>query len=127
MISREIQELIRKMASANPTWGAPRIHGELLMLGIQLSESTVSKYLPRGRKPPSQGWRTFLTNHLHEAIAVDFAVVPTVTFDVGRACCFEACFVGTANVRRASPWRSTVNRSAPASSTRPRRVSRLSP
>jgi transposase InsO family protein len=82
MISREIQRLIRKMAHANPTWGAPRIHGELLTLGIRVSESTVSKYLPRRRKPPSQGWRTFLANHLDEAIAVDFAVVPTVTFQV---------------------------------------------
>ena len=81
-ISQEIQELIRKMADANPTWGAPRIHGELLTLGIRVSESTVSKYLPRRRKPPSQGWRTFLANHLHEAIAVDFAVVPTVTFQI---------------------------------------------
>lgn len=81
-ISQEIQGLIRKMADANPTWGAPRIHGELLMLGIRVSESTVSTYLPRRRKPPSQGWRTFLANHLHEAIAVDFAVVPTATFQI---------------------------------------------
>ncbi len=81
-ISREIQELIQKMARATPTWGAPRIHGELLALGIRVAESTVSKYLPRQRKPPSQGWRTFLANHLHEAIAVDFAVVPTVTFQI---------------------------------------------
>jgi transposase InsO family protein len=70
------------MADANPTWGAPRIHGELLKLGIAVSQSTVSKYLLRRRKPPSQGWRTFLANHLHEAIAVDFAVVPTVTFQI---------------------------------------------
>ena len=67
------------MHNANPTWGAPRIHGELLKLGIQLAESTVSKYLPpRPKRPPSQGWRTFLGNHLSEIIAVDFAVVPTV-------------------------------------------------
>jgi hypothetical protein len=58
-ISREIRELIRNMADANPTWGAPRIHGELLKLGIPVSESTVSKYLPRRRKPPSQGRRTY--------------------------------------------------------------------
>ena len=68
------------MHRANPTWGAPRIHGELLKLGFTLAQSTVSKYLPRQRKPPSQGWRTFLRNHLGEAIAIDFAVVPTMIF-----------------------------------------------
>ncbi len=68
------------MHRANPTWRAPRIHGELLKLGFTLAQSTVSKYLPRHRKPPSQSWRTFVQNHLREAIAVDFAVVPTATF-----------------------------------------------
>jgi transposase InsO family protein len=68
------------MHEANPTWGAPRIHGELLKLGFTLAQSTVSKYLPRRRKPPSKGWRTFLANHLRETVAIDFAVVPTVTF-----------------------------------------------
>ncbi len=68
------------MHAANPTWGAPRIHGELLKLGFTVAQSTVSRYLPRNRKPPSQGWRTFLRNHLRETIAIDFAVVPTVTF-----------------------------------------------
>ena len=67
------------MHEANPTWGAPRIHGELLKLGFALAQSTVSKYLPRHRKPPSQGWQTFLRNHLREAIAIDFAVVPPFT------------------------------------------------
>ena len=68
------------MHRANPIWGAPRIHGELLKLGFTVAQSTVSKYLPRHRKPPSQSWRTFLQNHLREAIAIDFAVVPTATF-----------------------------------------------
>jgi len=68
------------MHRANPIWGAPRIHGELLKLGFSLAQSTVSKYLPTHRKPPSQGWRTFLRNHLREAIAIDFAVVSTVRF-----------------------------------------------
>jgi len=68
------------MHRANPTWGAPRIHGELLKLGFSLAQATVSKYLPRHRKPPSQCWRTFLRNHLREAIAIDFAVVSTVRF-----------------------------------------------
>jgi putative transposase len=78
-LSSELIELIKTMHRANPTWGAPRIHGELLKLGVQLAESTVSRYLPRRRRPPSQGWRTFLRNHLSEMVAVDFAVVPTVT------------------------------------------------
>ena len=79
-IEAELRDLILKMHGANPTWGAPRIHGELRKLGFTLAQSTVSKYLPRNRKPPSQGWRTFLQNHLQEALAIDFAVVPTATF-----------------------------------------------
>lgn len=70
------------MQKANPTWGAPRIHGELLKLGIEVAQSTVSKYLLRSKRPPSQGWRTFLRNHLGEMIAIDFAVVPTVRGDL---------------------------------------------
>ena len=58
-ISREVRELIRQMSTANPLWGAPRIHGELLKLGIQISQATVAKYMVRHRKPPSQTWRTF--------------------------------------------------------------------
>jgi transposase InsO family protein len=67
------------MHQANPTWGAPRIHGELLKLGIDVAESTVSKYLPApSRRTPSQGWRTFLHNHFAQMLAVDFAVAPTI-------------------------------------------------
>jgi transposase InsO family protein len=77
-VPREVIDLIRAMHTANPTWGAPRIHGELLKLGIEVAQSTVSKYLPRSQRPPSQGWRTVLCNHLPEMIAVDFAGVPTV-------------------------------------------------
>jgi len=79
-VSREIRELIRQMSSANPLWGAPRIHGELLKLGIQISQATVAKYMMRQRKPPSQTWRTFLDNHLVQLVAIDFLVVPTVGF-----------------------------------------------
>ena len=60
LISRELRDLIRKMCRENPLWGAPRIHGELLKLGINIAESSVSKYMVRGNKPPSQTWRTFL-------------------------------------------------------------------
>ena len=59
-VSREVRELIRKMSTSNPLWGAPRIHGELLKLGIQISQAAVAKYMVRQRKPPSQTWRTFL-------------------------------------------------------------------
>ena len=75
-----IRTLIRKMAEANPRWGAPRIHGELLKLGIDVCQSTVAKYMGRLRPPPSQTWRTFLSNHVGQIVATDFFVVPTVTF-----------------------------------------------
>ena len=68
------------MSTANPLWGAPRIHGELLKLGIQISQATVAKYMVRQRKPPSQTWRTFLENHVQQLVAIDFLVVPTVNF-----------------------------------------------
>ena len=70
------------MSRANPTWGAPRIHGELLKLGIETAESTVGQYLVRRRPPPSQTWRTFLKNHVSQLVSVDFFVVPTLTFRV---------------------------------------------
>jgi transposase InsO family protein len=70
------------MSQANPLWGAPRIHGELLKLGIEVAQSTVAKYLYRPRKPPSQTWRTFLTNHAEQMASIDFFVVPTATFRV---------------------------------------------
>jgi len=70
------------MSRANPLWGAPRIHGELLKLGIEVSQTTVSKYMIRHRKPPSQTWRTFLKNHAQDIVSVDFFTVPTATFRV---------------------------------------------
>src|SRR5215472_7374202 len=80
--SPEIRALIRKMAAANRLWGAPRIHGELLKLGIEISERTVSRLLPRKRRPPSQTWKTFLDNHLSDLVSIDFFTVPTATFRV---------------------------------------------
>jgi putative transposase len=82
LISREIRDLIRQMCRENPGWGAPRIHGELLKLGIDLGESSVSKYMVRGRKPPSQIWRTFLENHARQLVSIDFFTVPTLHFQV---------------------------------------------
>ncbi len=78
----EVRDLIRKMSLANPLWGAPRIHGELLKLGIELSQATVAKYMVRQRKPPSQSWRTFLNNHVRDLVSVDFFTVPTLSFRV---------------------------------------------
>ncbi len=78
----EIRGLIRKMSRANPLWGAPRIHGELGKPGIDISQATVAKYMIRRRKPPSQSWRTFLSNHANDLVSVDFFTVPTVTFRV---------------------------------------------
>ena len=79
-VSLQVIELIHRMSLANPRWGAPRIHGELLKLGFELSQATVAKYLVRHRRPPSQNWRTFLKNHMHSLVSADFFVVPTITF-----------------------------------------------
>ena len=81
-VSREIRELIRQMSQANPLWGAPRIHGELLKLGIDVSQATVSKYMVKPEHRPSQSWQTFLTNHARDIVSIDFFTVPTATFRV---------------------------------------------
>jgi putative transposase len=78
-VAREIRALVRQMATANPLCGAPRIHGELRTLGLDVSERTVSRLLTRVTRPPSQTWRTFLTNHLVSAAAMDFFTVSTLT------------------------------------------------
>src|SRR5260370_34335015 len=65
-VSREVRDLIRTMSRENPLWGAPRIHGELLKLGIDIGETSVSKYMGRHRKPPTQTWSTFLDNHIRQ-------------------------------------------------------------
>jgi transposase InsO family protein len=78
------------MSKENPLWGAPRIHGELLKLGFEIAQSTVSKYMIRHRGPPSQTWRTFLRNHADAIAAIDLCVVPTVTFE----CLFAFLVVG---------------------------------
>ncbi|MBK9304461.1 MAG: transposase family protein [bacterium] len=79
-IPLELIELIRRISRENPTWGAPRIHGEVLMLGFEVSEATVARYMIKRRGRPTQDWKTFLTNHLGETVAVDFLTVPTVMF-----------------------------------------------
>src|ERR1700726_5223654 len=79
-IDCEMRALIRRMSRENPLWGAPRIHGELLMLGIGVAESTVSRYMVRRRRPPSQGWKTFLRNHIDAIASLDLFVVRTISF-----------------------------------------------
>jgi len=76
----EIRKLIREMSIANPLWGAPRIHGELLKLGIDVGQTSVAKYMVKRRGPPSQGWKTFLHNHADGIAAMDMFVVPTISF-----------------------------------------------
>ncbi|MCP3918610.1 MAG: transposase [bacterium] len=81
-IAREVRDLIREMSSANPLWGAPKIHGELLKLGIEVSEATVSRYMPHRKTRPSQSWKAFLANHVRDLASIDFFTVPTATFRV---------------------------------------------
>jgi transposase InsO family protein len=79
-IDCEIRAWIRRMSRENPLWGAPRIHGELLMLGIEIAESTVGRYMVRRRRPPSQGWKSFLRNHAAGIASLDLFVVRTISF-----------------------------------------------
>lgn len=79
-VALEIRRLIREMSLANPLWGASRIHGELLKLGIDVGQTSVTKYMARRRHPPSQGWKTFLRNHADGIAAMDLFVVPTASF-----------------------------------------------
>src|SRR6266852_520122 len=79
-IDCEMRALIRRMSRENPLWGAPRIHGELLMLGIEVAESTVGRYMVRRRRPPSQGWKTFLRNHAEGVAAIDVFVAASASF-----------------------------------------------
>jgi transposase len=79
-VDQELRALIRRMASENPLWGAPRIHGELMKLGFDVAQSTVSKYMPRRYGPSSQSWKTFLRNHADDIASIDFLIVPTIDF-----------------------------------------------
>ena len=81
-VDREIRNLIRRMSRENPTWGAPRILSELLLLGHSVAESTIAKHMIIRPKPPSQTWRTLLANHAGQIAAIDFFTVTTVTFRV---------------------------------------------
>jgi hypothetical protein len=81
-IETDLRVLIRRMSIENPLWGAPRIHGELLKLGFEVAQSSVAKYMVKRRRPPSQGWRTFLRNHAPDIAAMDLFIAPTIDFDL---------------------------------------------
>jgi hypothetical protein len=81
-VNAEIKALVTRMATANPLWGAPRIHGEILKLGIDVAERTVSRLMPKRRPEPSQTWRTFLANHVRDLVSIDFFIVPTARLRV---------------------------------------------
>jgi len=97
-IDRELRDLIRRMCRENLLWGAPRIHGELLKLGFDVAQSTVSKYMLRQRGAPSQGWKTFLRNHADGIASVDFLIVPTIGF----RCLYVLIVLG--HLRRRLVW-----------------------
>ena len=116
-IDRELRELIRRMSMENSLWGASRIHGELLKLGYAVAQSTVSKYMARGGKPPSQSWKTFLRNHAEAIVAIDMCMVPTVSFESpGHRPLPIWCAIMTGPMARSSPvasrrWASATGRS----------------
>jgi hypothetical protein len=99
MVPPEVRELIRIMSRENPIWGAPRIHGELLKLGIDIGETSVSKYMMRRRRPPSQTWKTFLANHVKSMVSVDFLTVPTIRFQI----LYVFLVLARANAHRPTP------------------------
>ena len=88
--NHEIRALIQKMSLANPRWGAPRIHGELLKLGIDIGETTVGKYMTRPRRPSSQTWKTFLKNHIRDMVSADF--LRRADRDFSAAVCISRTF-----------------------------------
>src|SRR6476660_861079 len=83
-VSLEIRRLIREMSIVNPLWGAPRIHGELLKLSIDVGQTSVGKYMAKRRLPPSQGWKTFLHNHADAIASMDMLVVPTISLSLAN-------------------------------------------
>jgi hypothetical protein len=120
-----IRTLVDKMRAANPLWGAPRIHGELVKLGIAVSERTVSRLLRRRRRPPSQTWRTFLTNHVTSLVSMDSS-----PFRRSRGWCYSCSCSSVTIAAESSTWRSPntqqphrrPNRSSTPFRTTPRRA-----
>jgi hypothetical protein len=134
-VPSEVRALIHRVSEANPRWGAPRIHGELLKLGFDGCQASVAKYMIRRRQPPSQTWRTFVANHMGQIVAADFFVVPTATgrllfvlVMLARAATHRSCSGDGPSDSRVD--QSTAARSVPLGSgtarCRPRSRSRLS-
>jgi hypothetical protein len=120
----EVRQLIRDMSLANPLWGAPRIHGELLKLGIDVGQTSVAKYMARRRGPPSQGWKTFLRNHADGIAAMDLFVVPTISFRLLYGLLISCSMTGATSYGWQLPRTRPLNGS-PASWLRPVAGSRL--
>ena len=99
-MEREIRALVRQMSRANPLWGAPRIHGELRKLGIEISQATVAKYMVRRRGTPSPTWRSFLYNQAHGIAAIDIFVVASVSFRLLYVTIISATIAGRSFTRR---------------------------
>ena len=127
-----MRTLIRRMSRENPLWGAPRIHGELLMLGIEVAESTVGRYMVRRRRPPSQGWKTFLRNHAAGIASMDLFIVSTISFkllyglvilrhDRRRLVTISVTSNPTAEWIAGHVTEASLGRSAESSDSRPRR------
>jgi hypothetical protein len=116
--SAEIRRLIHEMSIANPLWGAPRVHGELLKLGIDVGQTTVAKYMGKRRTPPSQGWKTFIRNHANDIVAIDMFVAHDLVPTAIRASDFAACSPGAAVVGGNSPSERPMDRAATDRSVR---------
>src|SRR5437773_3395367 len=114
-VPKDIRDLIRLMSRANPTWGAPRIHGELLKLGMNIGETSVSKYLVRHRKPPSQTWRTFLENHGKNLVSADFFTVPTPS--ASKSSTYSWCWLMTDAGSSTSASRPTPPQNGPSNNS----------
>ena len=102
-IDKEVRDLIRRMSFENPLWGAPRIHGELLKLGIEVAQSTVSIYMVPRRDRPLQTWKTFLRNHIEGIASIDLFVVPTIAFEQLFACLVPGARTAATIVDRGDP------------------------
>ncbi len=105
-VAPEVRELIRKMSRANPLWGAPRIHGELLKLGIDISQASVGKYMIRPRRPPSPSWRAFLDNHVFPWDTAPRYMIPDRDgiYDNDFTRCAHALGIKQVLIAPHSPW-----------------------
>jgi putative transposase len=120
-VDAEIRALVTRIATANPLWGASRIHGELLKIGIEVAERTVSRLMPKRRPQPSQTWRTFLANHVRDLVSIDFFTVPTVRLHVLVVLAHHRRRVVHFNVTERPPPVGLPSRSSPRSRTTLRR------